>query len=80
MLRKADFGFALPAALAAALPRAELAIVAGAGHMVHAESPRAFADQVQALRRRGERGGRLLARNVRSIIEACAPPHGSFLS
>ena len=36
-------------ALAAALPRATLAIVAGAGHMLHADAPRAFADHVDAL-------------------------------
>lgn len=36
-------------ALAAALPRATLAIVAGAGHMLHAEAPRAFAEHVDAL-------------------------------
>ncbi len=33
-------------ALAAALPRARLAILAGAGHMMHAEAPRGFAEQV----------------------------------
>ena len=36
-------------ALARALPRATLAIVAGAGHMLHAEAPRAFAEHVDAL-------------------------------
>ncbi|MBK9033265.1 MAG: alpha/beta hydrolase [Myxococcales bacterium] len=36
-------------ALAAALPRASLAIIAGAGHMLHAEAPRAFAEHVDAL-------------------------------
>ena len=36
-------------ALAAALPRATLAIIAGAGHMLHAEAPRAFAEHVDAL-------------------------------
>lgn len=35
-------------ALAAALPRARLALLAGAGHMMHAEAPRAFADHLLA--------------------------------
>lgn len=35
-------------ALAAALPRARLAIVAGAGHMLHAEVPRRFAELLTA--------------------------------
>lgn len=36
------------AALAAALPRARLEIIAGGGHMLHAEAPRAFHAQVLA--------------------------------
>ena len=36
-------------ALAAALPAATLTIVAGAGHMLHADAPRAFAEAVDAL-------------------------------
>lgn len=36
-------------ALAAALPRASLHVVTGAGHMLHADAPRAFAEHVDAL-------------------------------
>ena len=36
-------------ALAAALGRASLAIVAGGGHMLHAEAPRAFAEHLAAV-------------------------------
>ncbi|MEZ4404008.1 MAG: alpha/beta hydrolase [Kofleriaceae bacterium] len=36
-------------ALAAALPRATLVTIAGAGHMLHAEAPRGFAEQIDLL-------------------------------
>lgn len=36
-------------ALAAALPAATVTVVAGAGHMLHADAPRAFAEAVDGL-------------------------------
>jgi pimeloyl-ACP methyl ester carboxylesterase len=36
-------------ALAASLGAASLAIVAGGGHMLHADAPRAFAEHVDAM-------------------------------
>uniref|UniRef100_A0A7R9TQM1 AB hydrolase-1 domain-containing protein n=1 Tax=Micromonas pusilla TaxID=38833 RepID=A0A7R9TQM1_MICPS len=43
--------------LAAALPRAELVVVRGCGHMPHEECPDVFLDAVRAFLRKGERGG-----------------------